>query len=128
MTKRLEVYKCDVCGNIIEVVHASGGELVCCARKMILLEEKKEDQGMEKHLPVIETTDGGLKVIVGSVTHPMEENHFIEWIELVTDIATHIVFLKPGQAPEALFCDCTGEKIIAVREHCTIHGLWMTTI
>ena len=122
MTKRLEVYKCSVSGDTVEVVHASTGTLVCCGKPMELLAEKKEDQGREKHLPVIEKAAGGVKVKVGEIPHPMEEKHYIEWIEVITEKGTYIKFLKPGEKPEAEFA--VNEKIIAAREFCTVHGLW----
>lgn len=122
MTKINEVYKCNVCGNIVEVLHAGVGELVCCGQKMELLKEKTEDVGQEKHVPVIEKTDKGVKVKVGSVPHPMEESHYIEWIEIIADGKNYRKFLKPGDAPEAEFC-IEADKIEA-REYCNIHGLW----
>jgi len=122
MTKRLEVYKCNICGNIVTVLHAKGGRLVCCGQPMRLQEEKTKDQGMEKHVPVVEKTDDGVKVTVGSVLHPMEDNHFIEWIEVITVSGVLRKFLKPGDAPHAVFE--TTEEIVQVREYCSIHGLW----
>jgi len=122
MTKRLEVYKCEICGNIVTVLHAKGGRLVCCGQPMRLEKEKTEDQGMEKHVPVVEKTDKGVKVSVGSVLHPMEDNHYIEWIEVITDNGVLRKFLKPGDTPVAEFE--TSEDIIRVREYCSIHRLW----
>lgn len=122
MTQRKEIYKCNVCGNIVEVLHAGVGELVCCGQPMQLLVEKKQDVGNEKHVPVIEKTPGGVKVKVGSVPHPMEEKHYIEWVELHADGIVYRKFLKPGEKPEAEFC-VTAETLSA-REYCTIHGLW----
>lgn len=122
MTKRLQVYKCEICGNIVEVLHEGGGELVCCGQPMKLQEEKTEEQGKEKHLPVIEKTDKGIKVKVGAITHPMEENHYIEWIEVLADGRVYRKFLSPGDSPEADFF-ITSEKI-ETREYCSIHGLW----
>ena len=120
--ENLQVYKCSVCGNIVEVVHLGGGELVCCNKPMDLLEEKTADAATEKHVPVIEKNDCGVKVTVGSVLHPMEEKHFIEWIEVLVDGKAYRQFLKPGDAPVAEFC-VAGEKITA-REYCNLHGLW----
>ena len=117
MTKRLEVYKCELCGNIVEVLHASGGELVCCGQPMKLLEEKTADAATEKHVPVIE----GNKVKVGSVPHPMTEQHYIEWIEIVGGNNVCRKFLKPGEAAEAVFAEFTPEMS---REYCNVHGLW----
>jgi superoxide reductase len=119
---KLEVYKCSICGNIIEVLHAGGGPLVCCGVDMELLFEKNSDAGKEKHVPVIEQTPNGYKVKVGSVPHPMEAAHFIEWIELVASEKVYRVFLKPGDAPEAEFCVDAGE--VSARIYCNIHGLW----
>jgi len=117
-----EIYKCEVCGNIVEVVHGGQGQLVCCNQPMKLLDAKTADQGKEKHVPVIEKIGGGFKVKVGSVAHPMEEKHYIEWIELMADGKAYRQFLKPGQAPEAVF-SIKGEKVTA-RELCNVHGLW----
>lgn len=122
MTKLRQVYKCNVCGNITEVLHEGVGELVCCGQPMQLQEEKTEDVGNEKHVPVIEKTENSILVKIGSVPHPMEEKHYIEWIELIADGAVYRKFLKPGDKPEAEFCT-SAEKITA-REYCNIHGLW----
>ncbi|MEA3421786.1 MAG: desulfoferrodoxin [Acidobacteriota bacterium] len=122
MTKKLQIYKCEICGNIIEVLHVGVGELVCCGQPMALLSEKTEDQGNEKHVPVIESTEKGIKVKVGTVTHPMEENHYIEWIEVIADGRAYRKFLSPGDSPEADFA-ITAEKVEA-REYCNVHGLW----
>jgi superoxide reductase len=122
MTKKLQIYKCEICGNIVEMVHEGQGELVCCGEPMKLLDEKTADATTEKHVPVIEETDSGYKVKVGSVPHPMEEKHFIEWIELIADGKAYRQFLKPGEAPEAEFCLKASQ--ITAREHCNVHGLW----
>jgi superoxide reductase len=122
MTQINEVYRCNICGNIVEVLHAGGGELVCCGQAMELLREKTEDQGMEKHVPVIEKKGDVVKVKVGSIPHPMEEKHYIEWIELFADEKTYKKFLKPGNKPEAEFC--VKAKKITAREYCSVHGLW----
>jgi superoxide reductase len=122
MAARGEVYKCAVCGNIVEMLVAGGGELVCCGQPMNLLVENTVDAAKEKHVPVIEKTATGYKVKVGSVTHPMEEKHYIQWIELIADGKSLIQFLAPGQAPEAEFC-VKADKVSA-REHCNLHGLW----
>lgn len=122
MTQINEVYKCNVCGNIIEVLHAGAGQLVCCGQPMELLEEKTRDEGREKHVPVIEKTETGIRVKVGSVPHPMEENHYIEWIEIISDGGIYRRFLKPGEKPEVEF-EIKAEKIKA-RGYCNIHGLW----
>ena len=122
MTARRQVYKCNVCGNIVEVLDVGDGELVCCGEPMQLLAENTVDAAREKHVPVIEKVAGGVKVKVGSVTHPMEAKHWIEWIEVIVDGKSCRQFLEPGQAPEAVFA-VTGAKIIA-REYCNLHGLW----
>ena len=122
MTKKLQVYKCEVCGNIVEVIHAGGGQLVCCGQPMKLMAENTTDAAKEKHVPGVEKVDGGVKVKVGSVAHPMEEKHYIEWIELLVDGKACRQFLKPGCSPEATF-NVRGEKVEA-RELCNLHGLW----
>ena len=122
MAERLEVYKCEACGNIIEVLHGGAGELVCCGQPMVHLVENTVDAAKEKHVPVIEKVSGGVKVKVGSVPHPMEEKHYIEWIELIVNGKADRQFLKPGQAPEAVF-KIESENVTA-REYCNLHGLW----
>jgi len=122
MAERMEVYKCEVCGHIIEVLHAGKGQLVCCNEPMKLITENTVDASLEKHVPVIEKTQNGIKVKVGSIPHPMEEKHWIEWIEVIVDGKLYRQYLAPGQAPEAFF-EITGEKILD-REYCNLHGLW----
>lgn len=122
MTEKKEVYKCNICGNIVEVLHAGGGELVCCGAPMVLMTENTVDAAKEKHVPVITKVDGGYKVNVGSVAHPMEEKHYIEWIELIAGDTCYRQFLKPGDAPEAFF-PVEADNVTA-REYCNIHGLW----
>ena len=122
MTSKLEVYKCEVCGNIIEVLHEGDGEIVCCGQPMKLYRENTVDAAKEKHVPVIEKTSKGFKVKVGSVSHPMEEKHFIEWIEIIADGVAYRKFLKPGDAPEAEFC--LEAVQVTAREYCNLHGLW----
>jgi superoxide reductase len=122
MAEQLQVFKCDVCGNIVEVMHAGKGELVCCGQPMKLFKENTVDAAKEKHVPVVEKTADGFKVKVGSVAHPMEEKHWIEWVELIVDGKVYRQFLKPGQSPEATFC-IKAEKV-AAREYCNLHGLW----
>ncbi len=122
MTKKLQIYKCALCGNIVEVLHQGGGELVCCGEPMKLMEENVVDAAQEKHVPVIEKTDDGINVKVGSVPHPMEEEHYIEWIELIADGRAYRQFLSPGDTPEALF-EIEAQNI-TVREYCNLHGLW----
>jgi superoxide reductase len=124
MTARLEIYKCEICGNIVEVLHTGGGELVCCGQPMKLMKENTVDASREKHVPVIEKTANGIKVKVGGVPHPMEEKHFIEWIQVMAPDGSRFVraFLKPGDKPEAEF-NIKDEGVIA-REYCNIHLLW----
>ena len=123
MAKNGEIYKCDICGNIIEVFHGGGGDLICCGKPMELMSEKTEDEGKEKHVPVVEKTEKGVLVKIGSIPHPMEEAHHIEWIEIITAKGNCRKFLKPGETSEAEF-EIKEEEIIKVREYCNIHGLW----
>jgi superoxide reductase len=120
--ERLQIYKCDVCGNIVELVHVGGGELVCCGQPMNLQVENTVDAAKEKHVPVIEKTGSGYLVKVGSVAHPMEEKHFIQWVQLIADGKAYRQFLDPGGAPEASF-DIQADQVSA-REYCNLHGLW----
>ncbi len=122
MVKVNEVYKCKACGNIAEMVHGGDGELVCCGESMVLMTENTVDAAKEKHVPVIEKVDGGYKVLVGSVPHPMEDKHWIEWIELMADGKVYRQNLKPGDAPEAIFCIDADQ--VTAREYCNLHGLW----
>ena len=122
MTKRLQIFKCEICGNIVEVLHEGVGELVCCGQPMVHLFEKTEDEGNEKHVPVFEHTEKGIKVKIGAVPHPMEENHYIEWIEVIKDGRAYRKFLSPGDSPEAEFAINSEE--VEAREYCSIHGLW----
>lgn len=122
MTKLNQIYRCNVCGNIVELVHEGAESLVCCGQLMELLKENSVDVAKEKHVPVIEKTGSGVKVKVGKTPHPMEEAHFIEWIEIIADGKVCKKFLKPGDAPEAEFC-LKAENIEA-RAYCNIHGLW----
>jgi superoxide reductase len=146
MPKQLEVYKCDACGNIVEVTHGGAGDLVCCGEPMKLMVENTVDAAKEKHVPVIDKTMTGFKVEVGSVAHPMEEKHYIEWIELLVDGKVYRQHLKPGDKPEAKFCVsgspgtakalvcaagqhpdadvCTPTSAVIARAYCNLHGLW----
>jgi len=116
------IYKCNVCGNIVQVLHAGGGDLVCCGQNMEQMVENTVDAAKEKHVPVIEKTSNGYKVKVGSVQHPMEEKHYIEWIELIADGVSYRAYLKPGDTPEAEFC--ISASTVTAREYCNLHGLW----
>lgn len=122
MAAKLEVYKCMECGNIVEVLHGGDGELVCCGEPMKKMAENTTDAAKEKHVPVIEKIDGGYTVTVGSVEHPMTEEHYIEWIELLADGKAYRQFLKPGQPPKATFL--VKADTISAREYCNLHGLW----
>lgn len=122
MTELRQVYKCEKCGNMVEVVHASGGTLVCCGQPMTLMTENTSDGAKEKHVPVIEKVDGGVLVKVGSAEHPMLEKHYIEWIEVHTANKVYRKYLKPGEKPEAFFA--LEEEVLYAREYCNLHGLW----
>ena len=126
MTKLFEVYKCSVCGNITKVVHASGGTLVCCGQPMVLQQEKTSDAGKEKHVPVVEKTATGIIVKIGAVPHPMEEKHYIEWVEVRTGENVYIRGFKPNEKPEAEF-PVTGTNV-KVRAFCNVHGLWTNKV
>jgi len=122
MADKGQVYKCEVCGNMVEVLHGGVGELVCCGEPMKLYAENTTDAAQEKHVPVVEKTDAGFKVKVGSVAHPMDEDHYIEWIEVAADGKVCRQFLEPGGAPEAVF-EVSAEQVTA-RAYCNKHGLW----
>lgn len=122
MAERLEIYKCELCGNIVEVLHGGAGELVCCGQPMVLFTENTVDAAKEKHVPVIEKVAGGVKVKVGDVAHPMEEKHYIEWIQIIADGTAYRQFLKPGDKPEATFN--VEAATLSAREFCNLHGLW----
>jgi superoxide reductase len=125
MAKLNEVYKCNLCGNIVEVLHAGAGVLVCCNERMALLTENTVDASKEKHVPVIEVGATSITVKVGSVAHPMDAAHFIEWIELVADGKVYRQQLQPGQAPEATFPVIA--KQVTAREYCNLHGHWVAS-
>ncbi len=122
MTRRLQVYKCEKCGNIVEVLHEGAGELVCCGEPMKVMEEKTADAATEKHVPVVEAGGAGVTVKVGSVPHPMEDEHYIEWVEIVSGDNAYRIFLKPGGAPEGTFQVLADG--VSAREYCNVHGLW----
>lgn len=123
MAEREQIYKCDLCGNIVEVLHGGRGQLVCCGQPMKLLTENTVDAAKEKHVPVIEKIEGGWRVKVGAVPHPMEEKHYIEWIALYAEGRVQRKYLKPGDEPQADFL-CRAENV-AAKEYCNLHGLWM---
>jgi superoxide reductase len=120
--QKKSIYKCAVCGNIVEVLHVGGGELVCCGQSMNLMAENTVDADKEKHVPVIIKTETGYKVKIGTVEHPMLAKHFIEWIELIADGIAYRQFLKPGDKPEAEFC--LKAQNVSAREYCNLHGVW----
>jgi superoxide reductase len=122
MTKMFEVYKCETCGNMTKVIHASGGSMVCCGQPMTLLTEKTDDVGKEKHVPVVEKSAKGILVKIGSVPHPMEEKHFIEWVEVRSGENVFVRRFRPGEKPEAEFC--FADPDVKVRAYCNVHGLW----
>ncbi len=123
MTKRQEIYKCQVCGNMVEMLHEGAGTLVCCGQDMTLITENTVDAAKEKHVPFVTKSEHGIKAQIGEVAHPMEEKHYIEWIQVIdADGTSNRRFLKPGEAPEAEFC-CV-EAGATVREYCNLHGLW----
>ena len=126
MAKRLEIYRCDACGNIVEVVHGGEGELVCCGEPMQRMAENTVDAAKEKHVPVIEAVDGGVMVKVGDVPHPMEEKHYIQWIEIIADGRIDRQYLSPGSKPEAFFAVSASE--LTAREYCNLHGLWKNSL
>lgn len=122
MSKVNEIYKCEICGNIVEVVHPAGGTLVCCGKPMNLREENVVEAAVEKHIPVVNKIEGGVHVVVGAVEHPMQDAHYIEWIEVVTTNNVYRKNLKPSEKPEATFY--FEEEVVSVREYCNLHGLW----
>ncbi|HUT98869.1 MAG TPA: desulfoferrodoxin [bacterium] len=123
MRQLRQVYKCEVCGNVVEIVHGGEGELVCCGQPMKLMEEKTADYKTEKHVPVIEKDADGYTVTVGSTLHPMIPEHYIEWIELHAGEKVMRKWLKPGDEPKAHFC-YYGDAEVWAREYCNVHGLW----
>ncbi|MFH0892417.1 MAG: desulfoferrodoxin [Candidatus Falkowbacteria bacterium] len=122
MTQLKQIYKCEICGNIVEMLHAGAGELVCCGQPMKLRAENTEDAAEEKHVPVIEKIEGGFRVKIGSVPHPMEATHYIEWIELIADGRSYRQTLKPGEPAVAEFS--INAESVEAREYCNLHGLW----
>ena len=123
MTNLRELYVCSICGNVIEVVNSGASSLVCCNKPMDKLEAGTKDASLEKHVPVVEAVDGGIKVKVGSVAHPMEEKHYIRFIEVLTKDQVLRAELAPNQAPEASFL-VKSDDVVEVREYCNVHGLW----
>ena len=125
MAAKYDVYKCEECGNIVMVLNFGGGDLVCCEQNMIQMAEQTADSSTEKHVPIIEKVEGGFNVTVGSTLHPMLENHWIQWIELIVDGKRLMMELKPGDEPKAQFCcTCDDPETVSAREYCNLHGLW----
>jgi len=122
MTETNQIYQCIKCKNIIEVLHSGAGNLKCCDSAMVRLQEKINDAGEEKHVPVIERSEKGYFIKVGSVEHPMEDAHLIQWIQLIGDGVSYKQFLNPGQKAEAEFQLHATE--ISARAYCNVHGLW----
>lgn len=122
MAEQGQVYKCELCGNMVEILSGGLGALVCCGQEMVMMVENTTDAAVEKHVPVIEKSDAGILVKVGSVDHPMTEDHYIEWIELLNEGKVYRVHLTPSDSPKACFPALEGE--IQVRAYCNLHGLW----
>ncbi len=126
MIAKSQVYRCSVCGNMVEVVAVGGGTLVCCGQPMDLQQENTSDGAVEKHVPEYTHQNGVVKVVVGSVVHPMLENHYIQWIEVITAKEVYRKYLKAGEEPVAEFA--IQEPVLKVREYCNLHGLWAKNI
>lgn len=124
MAKRGNIFRCAICGHVIEVHHEGGGTLVCCNQPMNLLEERNEDEGMEKHVPVIEEKDGEIMVSVGDVLHPMEEKHYIEFIQLIVDGVVYTKYLEPNVDPIVTFRVHNTYTNLMAKAYCNVHGLW----
>ena len=125
MAERLQIYKCEICGNIVEVLHGGQGALVCCGEDMILMEENTVDAAVEKHVPVVEVLDDGVLVKVGEVAHPMQDDHYIEWVQIIVGDRCSRIFLKPGMDPAGKFTP--PKEGITAREFCNLHGLWKSS-
>ena len=124
----VKFYRCEVCGNIVELINNGGGELVCCGQPMVELKAKTADAANEKHVPVVETQDGKFVAKVGSVEHPMTNEHYIQWIAAVTDTGIYRINLTPRDKPKAVFCDLDVKDVKEVYEYCNVHGLWKATL
>jgi len=122
MPKRLEIYKCQICGNIVEVVHSGAGALICCGKNMDRITENTTDAATEKHVPVIELADASVTVKVGDVAHPMEDAHYIEWIEILVEDKIYRQYLQAGQPAQATFN--LSATTVTARAYCNLHGLW----
>ncbi len=122
MTQRFQIYRCDICGNLVNIRAVGRGELVCCGKPMRLLVEQQAEAGREKHVPVVEPAEGGIRVRIGSIPHPMEDRHFLEWIEVRDGPLSLLRMLKPGELPEVEFP--LRDPNVPARCYCTMHGLW----
>lgn len=122
MAQKMAVYKCEVCGNIVEVLTAGGAEMMCCGQQMVMLTENTTDAAVEKHVPVLAKKDNGWQVSVGSVDHPMTDDHWIEWIEVIAGDTVYRQFLNPGEKPAAFFP--LDADAVTARTYCNLHGLW----
>lgn len=125
MTERLEMYRCEICGNLVQVILAGGGELVCCGQPMTLLKPNTiEDAALEKHIPVYIQHENGVEIQVGSVLHPMNDNHYIMFIESISEDRNRmkLQYLHPGQEAKMLLEEKLGKE--KALEFCNLHGLW----
>lgn len=125
MKEPVAFYKCDVCGNMVGLIKRGGGQLVCCGKPMTELQANTTEASVEKHVPVATRKDGKITVQVGSALHPMTEEHYIEWIAVVTDSGTERISLSPTDEPKAVFCDKENAEVYA---YCNLHGLWKAEI
>ncbi|MEW6554877.1 MAG: desulfoferrodoxin [Actinomycetota bacterium] len=125
MAERMEIYKCEICGNIVEVLHGGKGALVCCGEDMVLQVENTVDAAVEKHVPLVEVLEDGVLVKVGEVAHPMQDDHYIEWVQIIIGDRCSRIFLAPGMAPEGKFTP--PKEGITAREYCNLHGLWKSS-
>ena len=124
MTGIRNIYRCPICGNVVEVLNPGMGELVCCGKPMVMLRENSTDAAQEKHVPMVEKVEGGYLVKVGSTDHPMLEEHYIQWISLQTKLGNQRKVCKAGEAPKVCFAICEGDEVEAVYAYCNLHGLW----
>ncbi len=125
MTEKDQIYRCNQCGNIVEVVHLGTGKLVCCNNQMELLKPQK-DVGPEKHIPLIQEHETSYKISIGKIPHPMEDNHCIEWVELITPQKIYRKFFQPGDKPVAEFQIVDKPEKVKARQYCSIHGIWVS--
>lgn len=126
MAKKEKIYKCSICGNIVEVLHEGIGTLVCCGKDMDELVERDSDEGQEKHVPVISVNGSTVIVKVGDIPHPMEDSHHIEFVQLMVDDTVQTKYLKPNDTPQAEFSLPEEYNTISAREYCNLHGVWIS--